>query len=642
MEEKTIPLGKLPVDVKVQMARGNSSAQLDYRALFEQTSESVFIIGLDFRFITANPQALKLFGYQEHELIGMRVEEIMMLEDLANPAQLIEERARSSEQDLRKKDGSIIPVELNITVVHDEKGMPAYIQMIAHDISERRQAERNLKRHMRALSVIGEVTASLFRSPDLQERLPEVLESLGYAVGVFSCVIFELKGGLVAAKYKWTDHTAPGFDPLSVIQPYAESLSEIPERVFSVTDLQTDHASVPHVSVLVIPIQGLSSSWGFLALLDKEDRLSWLPSIFDIVQTTANLIAAALERAQYEESLHLSLARNRVIVNALPDLLLRIDSKGQILDFFANEKHPLFRHREQTMGRNIFDLLPKNSFPNMTGVESVFVTPQKMENIKIPQLPDSILEAQIHPISSSEALVIVRDVTEQARLDQMKSDFINRASHELRTPLTAAILMTELIQAGGTPEEMEEYWRTLTGELNRQKNLINELLMAGRLESGAMKLEAVPLDLLPVLQDAIQSVKPMALKKRISIPLNTDLRALEVLGDKSGLQQVFINLINNAVKFSPEGGRVDVNISVDETHASVGVVDQGLGIPPESISHLFERFYRAKNVTVAEIPGSGIGLYIVKSIVDELGGEILVDSRINQGTTFTVKLRVPH
>jgi signal transduction histidine kinase len=87
-----------------------------------------------------------------------------------------------------------------------------------------------------------------------------------------------------------------------------------------------------------------------------------------------------------------------------------------------------------------------------------------------------------------EALIIVRDITEQARLDQMKSDFINRASHELRTPLTSAILMTELLQHGGTQEEMGEYWRTLMSELNRQKNLINDLLLAGRLEGGGMKL----------------------------------------------------------------------------------------------------------------------------------------------------------
>ena len=252
---------------------------------------------------------------------------------------------------------------------------------------------------------------------------------------------------------------------------------------------------------------------------------------------------------------------------------------------------------------------------------------------------EQTFEARLHPISADEALIIVRDITEQARLDQMKSDFINRASHELRTPLTAAIMMAELLQQGGTKEETEEYWRVMMGELNRQKDLINQLLLAGRLESGRMKLDAVPLDLMAVLNESIQGVKVIASKRNIAVDIHAEEDSYLALGDKSGLSQVFINLINNAVKFSPEGKAVDVTITRGTEYVSIAIEDHGLGIPPEALPHLFERFYRAKNVTVAEIPGSGVGLYIVKSIVDELGGSISVESEINHGAKFTVRLR---
>ena len=176
-------------------------------------------------------------------------------------------------------------------------------------------------------------------------------------------------------------------------------------------------------------------------------------------------------------------------------------------------------------------------------------------------------------------------------------------------------------------------------QLNRQKILIDRLLIAGRLESGMMKLEIGSMDIIPVLEESLMAVKPIANKGKVLLSLSVQRRPIQVIGDRSGLQQVFINLINNAVKFSRRGGTVQVTVSENETEVLVDIVDSGVGIPEQAIPHLFERFYRAKNVTSAEIPGSGIGLYIVKSIVEELGGTIRVNSVLNQGTTFAVSLK---
>jgi len=122
--------------------------------------------------------------------------------------------------------------------------------------------------------------------------------------------------------------------------------------------------------------------------------------------------------------------------------------------------------------------------------------------------------------------------------------------------------------------------------------------------------------------------------------LDASQKPLMILGDNGALQQVFINLINNAVKFSPDESNVRVIVGLSNGHADVSIIDQGMGIAPEAMPHLFEKFYRARNVTVAEIPGSGIGLYIVKSIVEELGGNIDVKSETHKGTTFIVHLKL--
>src|SRR6185503_2385095 len=369
-------------------------------------------------------------------------------------------------------------------------------------------------------------------------------------------------------------------------------------------------SSFSGLSFIIMPMHGTLGSWGFLGLFDEEKEISWSPSEQNAVQTAANLIGSALQRSSYEETIRLSEARNRAILSALPDLLIRINIQGIILDYSTNPDHPLYIHRDVISGKKLSETWPADIVERIRGAgnQDTFTSSNVVEEFRLPFI-NKVYESRLYSIGPSEALIVVRDITDQAMLNEMKSDFINRASHELRTPLTAAMLMTELIQEGGTQEELNEYWRTLKSELNRQKILIDRLLIAGRLESGMMTLEHAPLDLVPVLEESIMAVKAIANKRRVALFLKMERRPVFILGDKSGLQQVFINLINNAAKFSPEGSSVTINVAETESEVRVSISDQGLGIPPEAQQHLFERFYRARNVTIAEIPGSGIGLY---------------------------------
>jgi len=137
----------------------------------------------------------------------------------------------------------------------------------------------------------------------------------------------------------------------------------------------------------------------------------------------------------------------------------------------------------------------------------------------------------------------------------------------------------------------------------------------------------------------MQSVQPIIAKRQISLEIVSNHKDYQVLGDKSGLQQVFVNLMTNAAKFSPKGSAVQAKISKNDTHIKIAIIDKGVGIPEEDLPYLFQRFFRAKNVTIAEIPGSGIGLYIVNSIIKEMDGEITVKSIPDEGTTFTIHLK---
>jgi PAS domain S-box-containing protein len=645
MDEKTVPVKPLSPEIMAKLNKPKRKWDVDRfgRTLFDQTGECIFIIDMDLCYLAANKQALHLLGYHENEIIGKPVSEVISMGDMPDQQVIPGDEANIYERILKRKDGTLIPVEIGTSLVSDENGKPAYIQSIVRDISDRKETEKLLARNSRILAVISEATARLLRSPNIESGISEMLESLGYTLQVFCCVIFKIENfsGSPEIKilYNWLEPGTTDFNVTNAIKPFVNRIISAPDAVLS--EIKKGRTSEPpENSFLAIPIQGTLGSSGFLGMFDRENNLSWLLTDFDVVHTATNLIGAALQRIQYEETIRLDEFRNRTIVDALPDLLIRIDSDGFILDYSSGPNHPLFIHRDMLAGKKLIEMWPEEIVNGILGDENKdsFSAPHGWEGFQLP-FSSSVYESRLHPISRHEALIIIRDITDMVLLNEMKTDFINRASHELRTPLTAAILMADLIQQGGTQEEKDEYWRVLRNELNRQKNLIDRLLMAGRLESGMLKLESVVLDLIPVLEESMQAVRPIANKKKVALSLDALQKPVNVLGDNGALQQVFINLINNAVKFSPEGSNVRVIVGFSDG-VDVSIVDQGMGIAPDAMPHLFEKFYRARNVTVAEIPGSGIGLYIVKSIIEELGGKIDIKSELNKGTTFIVHLRL--
>jgi PAS domain S-box-containing protein len=646
MDPKTIPVR--PVSSRqVQprdKVRQNWDQSISFRALFEQTGECIFIISLDFRYITANQQALSLLGYEEEELANKPVDEVLSQDATVRGELFSDHNSQIQERVLKCKNGFRIPVEISTTIVYDDNHEPAYIQSIARDISLRKNQERTLKRNAQILSIISEGTARLLQSSDIDTKIPSLLEALGKAMNIACCAIFTIDAFSEAfnaqVRYEWRSSTHPAVDITTIIEPSIPQILESKIQSYSPADDEIDSSPEFVLSFIAIPINGTIGAKGFLGFFDEASSLDWSRAEMDALQTAANLISAALQRKRYEETIRLSEVRNRILIDSLPDVIIRVDTQGNILDYSANSNHPLYIHRDLAYGRKLDKTFPEEIVSQIIGEENRenFFSPQKVDEFRLPYA-NGTYEARLYPIYADEALIIIRDVTEQVKLNEMKSDFINRASHELRTPLTAAMLMVDLIQEGGTAEEMDECWRTLKGELHRQKELIDRLLMAGRLESGMLKIEARVIDLMPVLRESMQSVQPIIAKRHISLQLTEGQSQCKVWGDTSGLQQVFINLINNAAKFSPENSTVEIMLSQNETQVKVAILDKGVGIPQEDIPHRFKRFYRAKNVTVAEIPGSGIGLYIVNSIISELGGEILVESVPNEGTTFTICLR---
>jgi signal transduction histidine kinase len=228
-----------------------------------------------------------------------------------------------------------------------------------------------------------------------------------------------------------------------------------------------------------------------------------------------------------------------------------------------------------------------------------------------------------------------QDITKEYEVDQIKSEFVSTVSHELRTPLSSILGFTELLlNRELKPERQKKYLTTIYNEAKRLTALINDFLDVQRMESGRQTYEKKYIPLLPMLNKIIETQQVTT--NHYEIRLESDSEYPTILGDRAKIEQVFANLINNAVKYSPNGGLIKVRVTEEHQRVSVSVADQGLGIPEDAIPNLFQKFYRVDNSDRRSIGGTGLGLSIVQGIVKEHDGKVEVQSVFGKGSTFTV------
>jgi signal transduction histidine kinase len=232
----------------------------------------------------------------------------------------------------------------------------------------------------------------------------------------------------------------------------------------------------------------------------------------------------------------------------------------------------------------------------------------------------------------------VLDNSARKELEQRKDDFISMASHELKTPLTALKLQTQLAQKRLERQSLSEAATALSrmeGPVKQLERLIAELLDVSKIQAGSLEYLQETVDLDALLHEVAGTMQQISTTHTIVV---RGAAPRSLVGDKDRLEQVFTNLISNAIKYSPDAETVEMDLSTSEDAVTVRVRDHGLGIPKEQRDKIFERFYRATGPKQKAIPGLGMGLYIVAEIVKRHGGTITVDSAVGKGSTFTVTL----
>lgn len=240
-----------------------------------------------------------------------------------------------------------------------------------------------------------------------------------------------------------------------------------------------------------------------------------------------------------------------------------------------------------------------------------------------------------------EVLKLERSAREEAETaSRMKDEFLAMVSHELRTPLSAVLGWTNILRTGQLPgERVAAALETIERNARAQKQLIEDLLDVSGIITGKLRLDVRPIDPMSPIEAAIAALQPAAEAKGIRIQKVMDTQAGLISGDADRLQQIVWNLLSNAIKFTPRGGRVQVRLERVDSHMEIVVTDTGMGIKPEFLPFVFDRFRQADSTRTRAHGGLGLGLAIVRHLVELHGGEVRADSHgASQGATFTVKL----
>ncbi len=241
------------------------------------------------------------------------------------------------------------------------------------------------------------------------------------------------------------------------------------------------------------------------------------------------------------------------------------------------------------------------------------------------------------------AVLLLYDVTRLRRLERVRRDFVANVSHELRTPIAAIQSTAETLLMADLPidDVMVDFLQTIERNAQRMGNIVTDLLTLSRLEAEGTTSELYEVELTSILHELMAHVEPIARKKGVELILDVDPELPSVLGDEVALRQALENLVENGIKYTPEGGKVTLRARLKgKKRLRVDVIDTGFGIPREHLPRIFERFYRVDVGRSREVGGTGLGLAIVKHLIRNMLGRIAVESEEGKGTTFKVWLRI--
>jgi PAS domain S-box-containing protein len=389
---------------------------------------------------------------------------------------------------------------------------------------------------------------------------------------------------------------------------------------------------------------------GVLHVFNKRDGNVFIQEDVNLLTRLAKNAASVIASAQmYREVLEEKEELESIIESVYAGLIM-VNKNGRIMQMNASARAMLGIRNGEVTGKMYEDVIESDKVKEILQT-SMDESAEAAEEISLPS-PTSPDEEKIFQVQSAlvkgedqqpiGVVAIFNDITEIRGIERMKTAFVSTVSHELRTPLTSikGFISTLLQDEDGTFYDFDtqrEFYRIIDTECDRLTRLISDLLNVSRIEAGrALDLNPKPVNIPPLMEKVLSVQRSYTDRHQLVLDIASEIPI--IVGDEDKLDQILTNLTNNAIKYSPKGGTITVSVLHDGDKIRFSVADQGMGIPKEHQPKVFERFHRIDNRDTREVGGTGIGLYLVKHLVEAHGGTIWVESEVGEGSSFIFEL----
>lgn len=350
-------------------------------------------------------------------------------------------------------------------------------------------------------------------------------------------------------------------------------------------------------------------------------------------------VGALLESRRYLERADQAEADKRALMADAPDAIFAVDAQGNISYLNEEALRVLGRTRnEEVIGRSISELIPSLNLRNIGTAPGESLLP--LSDVQIENRTFSPSVRILPSDNAASTTVSLRDVTARRQSEARRLDFYSIIAHDLRTPITSVLLRLQMLQRGRhgiLPAGMISDLRSMETSLRSQVGMINDFLELAKFEGVGYKIQREPVDLSEVIRVTMEDFQPLLEKNCLHWNATGLTANTFVLGDRDRLAQVISNLVGNAIKFTPSAGLITTTVNIADHFIEATVQDSGRGISQDQLPHLFDRFTQANN-TANETPGTGLGLMIVREIVEAHGGTIGVESELNLGSKFWFRI----